>query len=165
VPDLVEAIRGRIVDGGLEPGQRLTEESLAAGFGVSRIPVREALRVLASEGFVRSEHYGRTSVATLDTEAAHDLLDVRAVLEPLAAAQAARRGTPEHLETFQRLLQEANGPSASAATTIPAPSRCSSTSNRDPARAATAAVANIDAAYASQHWRRVVDVRFEAAGH
>src|SRR5689334_13120759 len=108
VQDLVEAIRGQIVGGSLEPGQRVTEESLAAAFGVSRIPVREALRVLASEGFVHSEHYGRTSVATLDTGAAHDLLDVRAVLEPLAAAQAAMRCTPEHLKRFQRLLEEAN---------------------------------------------------------
>jgi DNA-binding GntR family transcriptional regulator len=218
VGDLVESIRAQIVDGELEPGQRVTEDALAAEFGVSRIPVREALRVLASEGFVHSEHYGRTSVATLDTDAAHDLLDVRAVLEPLAAAQAAMRCTPQHLETFQRLLQEANqafrqrryddtrtikvqfyehlavasqnatlialmrtlrykiewATSIEAIKAIPDQARTKrakllrdivdAIANQDPARAATAAAANIDAAYASQHWRRVVDVHFEAAG-
>jgi DNA-binding GntR family transcriptional regulator len=216
VQDLVEAIRRQIIDGELEPGQRVTEESLAAEFGMSRIPVREALRVLASEGFVQSEHYGRTSVATLDTDSAHDLLDVRAVLEPLAAAQAAMRRTDEHLETFHRLLEQANrafrehryddtrtikvqfyehlavasqnetlvalmrtlrfkiewATSIEAIKAVPDEARTrrakllreivDAIGSKDPARAATAAAANIDAAYASQHWRRVVDVRFEA---
>ena len=83
-------MRGRIMKGELKPGQRLTEEWLAAELGVSRIPVRETIRALASEGFVRSEHYGRTFVATLDAQAGHDLLDVRAVLEPLAGREHRR---------------------------------------------------------------------------
>ncbi|WP_027140535.1 GntR family transcriptional regulator [Pseudofrankia saprophytica] len=106
VQELVDDVRGRIIRGELEPSQRLWEERLAAELGVSRIPMREALRALAAEGFVRSERYGGTYVATMDAEAAHDLLDVRAVLEPLAAAQAAMRCSPEHLETFRRLLDE-----------------------------------------------------------
>jgi DNA-binding GntR family transcriptional regulator len=68
--------------------------------------MREALRELAAEGFVQSERYGGTYVATLDADAAQDLLNVRAALEPLAAAQAARRRTPEQLETLRRLLDE-----------------------------------------------------------
>jgi len=213
--ELVSLIREAIIRGQLEPGQRLGEERLAAQFGVSRIPLREALRVLAGEGFVRSEHYGGTFVATLDTEAAHDLLDVRAVLEPLAAAQAAVRRTPEQLETFHRLLDGAvqahrerryedvralkvefaehlAAASQNAtiitlmhvvrykiewATSIEAIRRSASEERRqrtkilrelvdaiarkDPARAATAAAANIEATYASQHWQSVVDVRFE----
>jgi len=102
----VDGLRARIISGELEPGQRLWEESLAGEFGVSRIPLREALRALASEGFVRSEYYAGTFVARLDEDAAHDLLDVRAALEPLAAAQAALRCAPDHLETFYRLLNE-----------------------------------------------------------
>jgi DNA-binding GntR family transcriptional regulator len=217
VQELVEAIRAQIVEGELVPGRRVTEESLSAAFGVSRIPVREALRVLASEGFVQTGYYGRTTIATLDTDAAHDLLDVRAVLEPLAAAQAATRCTQEHLEKFHRLLDEADrafcehryndtraikvqfyehlavaSQNASlislmrilrykiewATSTEAIQATADEVRNsrakllhqivdaiadRDPARAATAAAANIDAAYASQHWRRVVDVRFEAA--
>ena len=103
---LADALRKRIVDGDLEPGQRLGEVQLAAEFGVSRIPLREALRELAAEGFVRSEYYGGTFVAQMDTEAAHDLLDVRAVLEPLAAAQAATRCAPDHLEVLSQLVRE-----------------------------------------------------------
>jgi DNA-binding GntR family transcriptional regulator len=217
VEDLVEAIREQIILGELEPGQRLTEEWLASEFGVSRIPLREALRVLASEGFVESEHYGGTYVATLDTEAAHDLLDVRAVLEPLAAAQAARRRTPEHLEAFNRILDEAdaafrerryedtrmtkvrfseqlavasqNGTlialmrilsykiewafSIEAIKRVPDLARnkrakayravVAAIADQDPPRAATGMATVIDAAYASQHWRRVVDLGFEAA--
>ncbi|MGF7233911.1 MAG: GntR family transcriptional regulator [Frankia sp.] len=217
VGELVEAVRGRIIRGEFEPGQRLWEERLAAELGVSRIPMREALRELASEGFVRSERYGGTFVATLDATAAHDLLDVRAVLEPLAAAQAALRCTPEHLATFRRLLDEgaratrerryedtrtlkgqfpehlavASGNStlialmhvvrfkiewATSIELIKTTPRARKTlgakihreivdaiADRDPARAATAVAANIDATYASQGWRRVVDVRFETA--
>jgi DNA-binding GntR family transcriptional regulator len=103
---LADALRKRIIDGDLEPGQRLGEVQLASEFGVSRIPLREALRELAAEGFVRSEYYGGTFVSKMDTEAAHDLLDVRAVLEPLAAAQAAMRCAPDHLETLYQLVKE-----------------------------------------------------------
>src|SRR2546429_1036826 len=97
VEELIDTIRDHIIHGVVEPGQRLTEEWLAAEFGVSRIPVREAIRTLASEGFIRSERYGGTYVAELNADIVHDLLDVRAVLEPLAAAQAAARCSAENL--------------------------------------------------------------------
>src|SRR2546427_1782317 len=106
VQELIEAIRDRIIHGALEPGQRLTEEWLAAEFGVSRIPVREAIRTLASEGFVRSERYGGTFVTELNADMVHDLLDVRAILEPLAAAQAAMRCSAENLAILEGLLEE-----------------------------------------------------------
>jgi DNA-binding GntR family transcriptional regulator len=103
---LADALRDRIISGELEPGQRLGEVQLAAELGISRIPLREALRELAAEGFVRSEYYGGTFVAQMDIEAAHDLLDVRAALEPLAAAQAAMRCAPDHLESLYHLIDE-----------------------------------------------------------
>ncbi|MDT3442215.1 GntR family transcriptional regulator [Pseudofrankia sp. BMG5.37] len=109
--DLVQAVRNRIISGELEPGRRLAEEWLGAEFGVSRIPVREAIRELAAEGFVRSERYGGTFVAKLDSQAAHDLLDARAALEPLAAAQAAIRCSPENLALLKQILDEAEGAS------------------------------------------------------
>jgi DNA-binding GntR family transcriptional regulator len=218
VQELVVSLRGEIVRGELEPGKRLFEESLASEFGVSRIPLREALRVLAAEGFVRSERYGGTFVAMLDTETANDLLAVRAVLEPLAAAEAAIRRTPEHLETLNRLLDEGARATREGryedtralkvefaehlaiasqnttlialmhvvrhkiewATSIEAIKRSArderrarlkvlrelvkAIADRDPARAANAAAANIQATYSSQHWQPIVDVRFEAVG-
>ena len=105
VAEIIDDVRTRIIRGGLAPGQRLTEERLAAECGVSRIPVREALRVLGAEGFVIAEGYKGTFVAVLSPEDARDLLDVRAVLEPLAAAQAAVRHTPDDLATLHELVE------------------------------------------------------------
>jgi DNA-binding GntR family transcriptional regulator len=106
VKGLVDTVREQIISGVLEPGERLTEERLAADFGVSRIPVREAIRALASEGFVSSERYGGTFVADVDAEAAHDLLHVRAVLEALAAVQAALRCNAEEVDSLYELLED-----------------------------------------------------------
>src|SRR5262245_32953501 len=95
-----------IISGELESGRRLGEVQLASELGISRIPLREALRQLAAEGFVRSEGYGGTYVAQMDTVAAHELLDVRSALEPLAAAQAATNCSPEHLQALYELVKE-----------------------------------------------------------
>src|ERR1700712_3651377 len=98
---LSSAIRQQVLTGELQPGQRLTEEALAADFGTSRIPVREALRLLEGEGFVRVQPYYGTFVVELSDEEAADLLEIRGVLEPLAARRAAIRCTPDLLEAMQ----------------------------------------------------------------
>jgi DNA-binding GntR family transcriptional regulator len=92
--------------GEYSPGQRLTEEGLAEEYRVSRIPVREALRVLASEGFVRVRPYYGTFVAELTAGEADDLLQVRAALEPLAAHLAAQRRTPEQLAELRDIVAQ-----------------------------------------------------------
>jgi DNA-binding GntR family transcriptional regulator len=99
-------LRQRIIDGEYQPGERLTEESLADDFGVSRIPVREALRVLASEGFVRAQPYYGTFVAELTARQANDLLEVRGALEPLAARLAAQRCGAEDLAAMKQVLRQ-----------------------------------------------------------
>jgi DNA-binding GntR family transcriptional regulator len=103
---LCAAIREDVVVGVFVPGQRLTEDSLAERFGVSRIPIREALRMLAAEGFVRMERYYGTFVAQLSAAEAADLLELRGVLEPLAAARAAERRTPQHLAELREIVRE-----------------------------------------------------------
>jgi DNA-binding GntR family transcriptional regulator len=106
-PETVLAeVRRRIIVGDYHPGQRLTEDALADEYRVSRIPVREALRVLASEGFVRVRAYYGTFVAELTAAEANDLLEVRAALEPLAARLAASRRTAEHLAQFRQIVTE-----------------------------------------------------------
>src|SRR5579884_4119845 len=80
------AIRDDIVSGYFPPGGRLTEELLAKRYGVSRVPVREALRTLESEGFVRTRRHAGASVAEPTEQEAADLLEIRALLEPLGAA-------------------------------------------------------------------------------
>jgi DNA-binding GntR family transcriptional regulator len=104
--ELCAAIREDVVVGVFAPGQRLTEDSLAERFGVSRIPIREALRMLATEGFVRIQPYYGTFVAQLSAAEAADLLEIRSVLEPLAAAWAAERHTTEHLAELREIVRE-----------------------------------------------------------
>ena len=101
---LCRAIREDIVRGVHQPGQRLTEEATAARYGVSRVPVREALRTLEAEGFVQSRPYAGIVVVELDDDEAEDLLEVRALLEPLGAGRAAARRTPEQLGRLKELL-------------------------------------------------------------
>ena len=84
-------LRRDIISGALLPGVRLTEEQLSERYGVSRVPVREALRFLEVEGFVVLEPYRGVSVAPLTSVDATDLFDVRIALETLAARRASER--------------------------------------------------------------------------
>ncbi|WP_406185296.1 GntR family transcriptional regulator [Streptomyces sp. NBC_01006] len=99
------AIREDIVSGVFEPGARLTEEQLARRYGVSRVPVREALRTLESEGFVTTRRHAGACVAEPTEQEAADLLELRLLLEPLAAARAARRRTEGHLKVLRGLVR------------------------------------------------------------
>jgi DNA-binding GntR family transcriptional regulator len=82
-------IRRLILDGTLRQGERLIEDRLAEQLGVSRNPVREALRMLEGEGFVDTAARRGCFVATLSTEQATDLFEVRLAVEPLGARLAA----------------------------------------------------------------------------
>ncbi|WP_458691293.1 GntR family transcriptional regulator [Nocardia tengchongensis] len=100
---LCRAIRDDIIRGAYAPGQRLTEDALAEHYGVSRVPVREALRTLEAEGFASSRPYAGVFVAALTEDEAADLLEIRARLEPLCASRAAVRRTPEQLGRLKEL--------------------------------------------------------------
>ncbi|WP_433672689.1 GntR family transcriptional regulator [Nocardia sp. CA-136227] len=100
---LCRAIRDDIIRGAYAPGQRLTEDALAESYGVSRVPVREALRTLEAEGFASSRPYAGVFVAALTEDEAADLLEIRARLEPLCASRAAVRRTPEQLGRLKEL--------------------------------------------------------------
>ncbi|MEU2791542.1 GntR family transcriptional regulator [Streptomyces sp. NPDC007100] len=99
------AIREDIVTGVLPPGSRLIEELLAGRYGVSRVPVREALRTLESEGFVTIRHHAGACVAAPTEREAADLLDIRGLLEPLGAARAAARRTAAHLKVLRGVVR------------------------------------------------------------
>ncbi|WP_097870361.1 GntR family transcriptional regulator [Streptomyces sp. rh34] len=99
------AIRDDIVSGVHERGSRLTEELLARRYGVSRVPVREALRTLESEGFVVTRRHAGACVAEPTAQEAADLLEVRMLLEPLGAARAAQRRTEAHLKVLRGLVR------------------------------------------------------------
>ena len=88
---VTEDLRTAIVSGALAPGARLVEDDIADRFGVSRMPVREALSILQIEGFVHIAPRRGATVATISPAEALQLFEVRAMLEGLAARLAARR--------------------------------------------------------------------------
>lgn len=92
-----EMIRQAIVDGRLAPGQRLTEERLARELGISRTPVREALKVLQSEGLVDAAPNRSATVRAYEPGDLEDIYQLRALLEGYAARRAAGRLSDEKL--------------------------------------------------------------------
>jgi DNA-binding GntR family transcriptional regulator len=104
---VVGELRRRIIDGVYRPGDRLTEERLADDFGVSRNPVREAIRVLESEGFLIAQPRRGAMVASMSVQDVEDLFDVRLSLEALAAALAAERAGATGSAVLDKLLAKA----------------------------------------------------------
>jgi DNA-binding GntR family transcriptional regulator len=84
-------LRRAIVERRYKPGERLVESRLAAELGVSRIPVREAIRVLASEGLVEVADRRGASVARMSRQDVLETIELRALLEGQNARLAARR--------------------------------------------------------------------------
>src|ERR1700674_2295186 len=84
-----ELIREAIIDGRLNPGERLKEEELARELGISRTPVREALLILQAEGLVDGAPNRRALVRSHDADDLEALYQFRALLEGYAARRAA----------------------------------------------------------------------------
>ncbi|MBY0265953.1 MAG: GntR family transcriptional regulator [Burkholderiales bacterium] len=98
IPDrIAEVLRERVIDGSYAPGQRLTEAVIAAEFGVSHGPVRDALRLLEQSGLVTIQPYRGAQVTELSTEDVRQMYEVREALVGLRARQAARDPARETL--------------------------------------------------------------------
>ncbi|MFE5888604.1 GntR family transcriptional regulator [Streptomyces sp. NPDC002285] len=104
---VLATLRQDIIAGRLLPGDRLVERELADRFGVSRVPVREAIRALVAEGFVHFETPRRTVVRRLSPADVKELFELREALEVYAAGLAASRATPEDLADLRELLRAA----------------------------------------------------------
>ncbi|KOV81584.1 GntR family transcriptional regulator [Nocardia sp. NRRL S-836] len=89
---VLESIKEAILNGKLKPGQALVETDLAAWLGVSKTPVREALKTLAGSGLVVMSPYRGAAVRTVDAAMAAAVHDVRMLLEPEALRRAVLRG-------------------------------------------------------------------------
>lgn len=98
-------MRRMILDGSLKPGERLIEDWLAERMGVSRNPVREAIRVLEAEGFLDVTARRGSFVATLSAKQAADLMEVRLALEPLGARLAAHQAPSAHIGRMKEILR------------------------------------------------------------
>ncbi|EHL95388.1 transcriptional regulator, GntR family [Acetobacteraceae bacterium AT-5844] len=101
-----QAIRQKIMDGSFPPGSPLREEMLAAEIGVSRTPVRDALRRLLADGLVESTRNYGTFVTEITGDDLHEVYHLRAMLEGYAARRAAQRITAEELAELGRLADE-----------------------------------------------------------
>ncbi|MCL8207022.1 MAG: GntR family transcriptional regulator [Actinomycetia bacterium] len=99
-------LRDAIIRGELPPNARLREPDLSRRLGVSRTPVREALRLLQGQGYVERAPTGGFSVVGLDAEEVRALYGVRAVLEGLVAREAAQHVSPEDADQLRRLSRE-----------------------------------------------------------
>jgi DNA-binding GntR family transcriptional regulator len=95
-----------IVTGRLRPGDRLVERDLAEELGVSRVPVREAIRSLEAEGFVAVRSPRRVVVRQLSKVDVEELFDVREALEVLAVGLACERADPPGLRRLKGHLAE-----------------------------------------------------------
>lgn len=101
-----ESLREAINLGRLRPGERLMEIQLAEEMGVSRTPVREAIRKLELEGFVAMVPRKGAYVAGISVKDIVDVFEIRSSLEALAAGLAAERITDEEMELLERSLVE-----------------------------------------------------------
>ncbi|GIW01602.1 MAG: hypothetical protein KatS3mg058_3005 [Roseiflexus sp.] len=99
-------LRDMILSGELAPGSRLDQNELARRFGVSLVPLREALARLQSRGLVRIVPHRGVFVESLSVEELLDIYQVREALEELAARLAAPRLTVADLATLDRLKIE-----------------------------------------------------------
>lgn len=99
-------LRDEILSGALKPGQRLQQVELANRFGISRMPVRDALRKLEAEGLVTVYPGRGASVSVLDLEELQEVYRIREVLEDLATRMATPNITDEEIAALSRLEQE-----------------------------------------------------------
>lgn len=113
-----DALRERIVTGSLAPGERLVEDRLAEELAVSRNPVREALRVLAVEGYVDLVPRRGAVVARISSELVEYIFQVRIALEALAARLAARNAIEEGAQRVSAALAESEAAIARGDTTV-----------------------------------------------
>lgn len=100
---IVDRLRKAILDGTHPSGTQLRQDALATGFGVSRIPVREALFQLEAEGLVTIVPHKGAVVSGLSIEEVNDVFDLRGLLEPRLLAASGPRLSDEDFERIERI--------------------------------------------------------------
>jgi DNA-binding GntR family transcriptional regulator len=108
VHQVIDALVAGASEGLILPGDRIVEAELALQLGVSRVPVREALRVLESQGIVVNEPYKGIRLTPVSPERIDHLIEVRVALETTAATSAMRRGqnNPANLAALDAIVRE-----------------------------------------------------------
>ena len=104
--EVVDRVRTLIVEGQLEPGSRIHESDLGRALGVSRTPLREALKVLASEGLIELVPGRGAIVKRLTRRDVREMLDVLIALETLAGRLACRNATDAEIAALRATHDE-----------------------------------------------------------
>ena len=101
-----EQIRKAILDGLLKPGDKLETDAIAAALNVSRMPVREAIKRLQLEGWVDVRPHKEVRVASVTKAQIRDVFAVRAMLEGLAACEAARKISEDEIDLLWQTYRD-----------------------------------------------------------
>lgn len=101
-----QSIKGSILNGVYKPGNRLYEAQIAKQFGISRSPVREAIRALINEGLLIMDEKSQISVYKPTLQDVRDIYECRIALESKAVVLSAERATKEQLKELEKVLIE-----------------------------------------------------------
>lgn len=103
---IYDALRDQIISGNLKAGESIRQEYIAKLFNVSRIPVREALKRLESQGLIKNVRYKGAIVSSLSKDEITEIFEIRLMLEPLVIKHAVKNMTQETLELAQDYCTE-----------------------------------------------------------
>jgi DNA-binding GntR family transcriptional regulator len=107
---VVDALRDAIIHGRLKPGERIRERELVSLLGVSRSPLREAIRILEGEGLITTLAHRGARVSELSASDLHDMLHVRIVLETFAARLTIERLDEATLQAMEEQVARSRAP-------------------------------------------------------
>lgn len=106
VESIVDDLQNKFINGQLKPGQRMVEAELCERMGISRSPLREAFRVLESQGFLAHEPRKGMHVSRVSLKELENIYVIRANLESLATNLAIKNGDPQTLKELKKLHHE-----------------------------------------------------------
>lgn len=104
---IAAALRRAVLEGALQDGAVLRQADLASKFGVSRVPIREALLKLQADGLVEAQPRRGTVVVSLKADDFEEILEMRTALEALALKLAVPKMTAENFQTASAILDDA----------------------------------------------------------
>jgi len=107
--DVADVLRKRILSGHYREDRFIRQELIASELGVSRIPVREALAQLESEGLVVREKYRGAMVPKLSSEEIEEIFELRAILEPYLLRHAIPKITKSQIQELRDIIKRARG--------------------------------------------------------
>jgi len=100
---VIKELESKIVKGALKPGERIIEEDFCKTYGISRAPVREALRILESQGLIKRQPRKGVMVTPITPKEAEDIYRIRANLESLATYLAVKNRDPRILKKLKKI--------------------------------------------------------------